>query len=495
MAVLTSTFAQTFPELSVPWQAESTDQPQLMVLNRPLAEQLGLDPDWLETDDGVRFLTGERPTEGSQPVAQGYAGHQFGMYSPRLGDGRALLLGELTDAHGRNHEIHLKGSGRTPYARGGADGQAVLAPMLREYLVSEAMHVLGVPSTRALAVLTTGREVYRDSGGPGAMLVRTADSHLRVGTFQYAQALDASDQTNTDDLVERLVDESLRQHYPALVSSDDEPAALRLFRAVAQRQADLVAQWMLLGFIHGVMNTDNVTISGQSIDYGPCAFMDAFDPQTVFSSIDAQGRYAYGNQPPIAEWNIARFGETLLPLIDDDPNQAIEAAQQVLDTFSRTHHDVWTRGLRAKLGISEDRDDVDEESFKALTDRLFSLMNQHRTDFTSFFRALATAVQTEGDIPAGLAEVITDDDEFRAWVADWRALEPDAELMDRVNPIYIPRNHLVDEALEAAAGGDLSPFEQLLSVLQNPYEEQPDAERYARPAPGSFGSFVTYCGT
>ncbi|WBL20173.1 protein adenylyltransferase SelO [Citricoccus sp. NR2] len=501
---LSARFAQAFPELSIPWQAEATHDPGLVILNEELAQDLGLDVEWLRTADGLRFLTGEALPEDAQPVAQGYAGHQFGMYSPRLGDGRALLLGEITDAEGRTLDLHLKGSGRSPFARGAADGQAVLGPMLREYLISEAMHALGVPTTRALAVITTGREVYRDTGGPGAMLVRVASSHLRVGSFQYAHALESSaENAESSGLVARLVEESLHRHYPnAVAQHPEDPAALTLFREVAHRQAKLVAQWMQLGFIHGVMNTDNMTISGETIDYGPCAFMDEFDPRTVFSSIDHQGRYAFGNQPPIAEWNLARLGETLLPLIDDDPNRAIEAAQQVLNDFAEAHRQAWFDGMRTKLGLSATTND---DVLKHLTDRLFALMAQHRTDYTSFFRILATAAQVPADqIPATLAQVVPDDAEFHAWVEDWQQLGPDPELMDRTNPIYIPRNHLVEDALAAATGEldfgdtaerDLAPFLSLLEVQRYPFAEQPGRERYALPAPETFGRFVTYCGT
>ncbi|MGO1181460.1 MAG: protein adenylyltransferase SelO [Micrococcaceae bacterium] len=500
---LTSRFAQTLPELSVPWQAEATQDPELVILNEDLARELGLDVEWLRTAEGLMFLTGEALPADAQPVAQGYAGHQFGLYSPRLGDGRALLLGELTDQHGHTVDLHLKGSGRTPFARGAADGQAVLGPMLREYLVSEAMDALGVPTTRALAVITTGREAHRDTGGPGAMLVRVASSHLRVGSFQYAHALESAGNDAPTDLLARLVAESLHRHYPhAIEQHPEDPPALTLFRGLAHRQARLVAQWMQLGFIHGVMNTDNTTISGETIDYGPCAFMDEFDPRTVFSSIDHQGRYAFGNQPPIAEWNIARLGETLLPLIDDDPNRAIEAAQEVLNEFAEVHRQAWFDGMRSKLGLSAATND---DALKQLTDRLFALMAQHRTDYTSFFRTLATAAQVPSDqIPATLVQVVPDDAEFHTWVAEWQQLRPDPKLMDRTNPVYIPRNHLVEEALAAATGEldfgdtaapDLTPFLALLEVTQQPFSEQPGRERYALPAPETFGRFVTYCGT
>ena len=296
----------------------------LVLLNAGLAAELGLDAEWLATDDGVRFLTGEQPGPDARPVAQAYAGHQFGHYSPRLGDGRALLLGELTAPDGRLHDLHLKGSGRTPFARGNADGQAVLGPMLREYVVSEAMHALGVPTTRALAVVATGHPVRRETVLPGAVLARTAASHLRVGTAQYAAAL--PERADPTEVLRRIVDEAIARHHPH--ATDAEHPALALYEAVIAAQAELVSRWMLVGFVHGVMNTDNMTLSGETIDYGPCAFIDAFDPAASFSSIDTQGRYAYGNQGPIAAWNLARLGEALVPVLDDDPDRAVSSPRR-----------------------------------------------------------------------------------------------------------------------------------------------------------------------
>ena len=307
-------YATELADLALPWQAADTPEPRLLVLNEALAADLGLDAEWLRTDEGVGLLTGTRVPEGAMPVAQAYAGHQFGGYSPRLGDGRALLLGELASRDGALHDLHLKGSGRTPFSRGG-DGFAAVGPMLREYVVSEAMHALGVPTTRSLAVVATGRPVRREAVLPGAVLARVASSHLRVGTFQYARS------TGDTDLLRRLADHAIARHHPGAAESEQPYVAF--FESVVQAQASLVAQWMLVGFVHGVMNTDNMTISGETIDYGPCAFIDVFDPATVFSSIDEQGRYAFGNQPIVAEWNLARFAESILPLLADTEEAAV----------------------------------------------------------------------------------------------------------------------------------------------------------------------------
>ena len=335
-------FADALPELAVAWQAEEAPEPRLLVLNETLAADLGLDPAWLRTEAGVGLLLGRDLPEGATPVAQGYAGHQFGGYSPRLGDGRALLLGELTDPDGQVHDLHLKGSGRTPYARGG-DGRAAVAPMLREFVVAEAMHALGIPTTRSLAVVATGRPVQRETVLPGAVLARVASSHLRVGSFQYARA------TDDVDLLRRLADHAIARHHPD--AAEAEQPYLALFEAVLDAQASLVARWMLVGFMHGVMNTDNMTISGETIDYGPCAFLDAYDPATVFSSIDHGGRYAYGNQPAIAQWNLARLAEALLPLIDDDQERAIAMATEALHAFP-DRYPLPGAGMRAKLGLT-----------------------------------------------------------------------------------------------------------------------------------------------
>jgi uncharacterized protein YdiU (UPF0061 family) len=360
---------------------------------------------------------------GATPVAQAYSGHQFGGFAPRLGDGRALLLGELVDADGRVRDLHLKGSGRTPFARGG-DGLAAIGPMLREYVVSEAMHALGIPTTRSLAVVATGRPVRRETLLPGAVLARVASSHLRVGSFQYAAA------TGNLDLLRRLADHAIGRHHPGAAESDSP--YLALFEAVIAAQAALVAQWMLVGFIHGVMNTDNMTISGETIDYGPCAFMEAFDPATVYSSIDDRGRYAYGNQPVVAEWNLARLAEALLPLLCDDQEQAIALAVEALGGFRRQYSEAWSAGMRTKLGLPAGLDDA---VLTPLVDELMTLLQANHVDHTSFFRHLGAGARGDTEPTRGL---FLDLAAFDAWAERWRDLGPDADAMDRVNPVYIP---------------------------------------------------------
>ena len=520
-------YATVLPELVVPWQAATAAAPELLLLNEPLAAELGLDPDLLRSEDGVRLLVGNHVPEGATPVAQGYAGHQFGGYSPRLGDGRALLMGELADGR----DLHLKGSGRTPFARGG-DGKAAVGPMLREYVISEAMHALGVPTTRSLAVTATGDTVYREQPLPGAVLARVAAGHERVGTFQFARALaaggagggtgatgggggaaggdrvdghhDIDDDNDDDTVLRRLADHAIARHHPH--AADAENPYLELFASVVRVQADLVARWMLIGFIHGVMNTDNTTISGETIDYGPCAFMESYDPATVFSSIDTGGRYAYGNQPGIVQWNLARFAETLIPLVDPDPEEAVRMLSEVLGTFPEEYERAWTAGMKAKLGLGTEPADADAEEVRGLIDDLLALLTTTRVDFTSFFRHLTTAAGgdesrlrdlfaaapggtcTEADPGAGEGPV-------DAWLARWRALAPRASVMAAANPVYIPRNHLVKEALDAATAGDPSPVRDLLVVVTDPYTERPGLERYAQPAPAGAAPHVTYCGT
>ncbi|WP_139977389.1 protein adenylyltransferase SelO [Nocardioides litoris] len=483
-------FADELPELALPWQAEEVAAPQLLVLNEPLAAELGLDVDWLRSPDGLRFLVGGLVPEGARPVAQGYAGHQFGGWSPRLGDGRALLLGELTDREGRRRDLHLKGSGRTPFARGG-DGRAAVGPMLREHVVSEAMHALGVPTTRSLAVVATGREVQREVPLPGALLVRVASSHLRVGSFQYARALEAQHSGDrSPGVLQRLLDHAIDRHHPDAAKADRP--ALALLEAVAAAQARLVAAWMQLGFVHGVMNTDNVTISGETIDYGPCAFLDVFDVAASFSSIDEGGRYAYGNQPAIAEWDLARLAEALLPLVEGDgvdEAAAIELATASLGTFRTAYAEAWDDGWARKLGLGADGAGGSEE-VKAVVAGLTDLMRADRVDLTSFLVALADG--RARDLVLDLAA-------HDAWHARWQALGPDVDLMRRTNPVRIPRNHLVQEALDAATAGDLGPLGPLLAAVTSPYDVDGSTpagmERYAEPAPDSFGDYTTYCGT
>jgi uncharacterized protein YdiU (UPF0061 family) len=478
----THRFATELPELSLAWRAEETPDPRLLVLNESLAAELGLDPDALRGPDGVGLLTGTRVPPGATPVAQAYAGHQFGGYAPRLGDGRALLVGELTDREGRLRDLHLKGSGRTPFSRG-ADGRAAVGPMLREYVVSEAMHALGVPTTRALGVVATGRDIMRENVLPGAVLARVAGSHLRVGSFQYAAA------TGDAELLRRLADHAIDRHYPDAASAERPYRAL--FEAVVAAQADLVARWMLVGFVHGVMNTDNMTISGETIDYGPCAFLEAYDPTTVYSSIDVGGRYAYGNQPVVAEWNLARFAETLLPLFADGQDEAVELAMESLGRFRERYTATYSAGLRAKLGLPATLPDAGADEASLATE-LLELLRASHVDWTSGFRALGAAARGDVEPFRGLVLDLAAADD---WLGRWRALGPDADLMARSNPVYVPRNHLVEEALVAATAGDLDPVRRLIEVVQHPFEERPGLERHAAPAPQDFGRYTTYCGT
>lgn len=477
-------FARELAEMAVPWQAEEAPEPQLLVLNDTLAAELGLDFRYLRSAEGIRLLAGNHVPEGATPVAQAYAGHQFGGYSPLLGDGRALLLGELTDPRGNVHDLHLKGSGRTPFARAG-DGRAVVGPMLREYLVSEAMHALDIPTTRSLAVVGTGRLVRRDTMLPGAVLARVAGSHLRVGSFQYARA------TDNIDLLRRLADHAISRHHPAAAAAENP--YLALFSSVVTAQASLVAQWMLVGFVHGVMNTDNMTISGETIDYGPCAFMDAFNPGAVYSSIDVGGRYAYANQPVIAEWNLARLAEAILPLINEDQEQAVAPAVEALGAFRRQYSDAWFGGMKAKLGLAGVRPGTPEaDTASELVDGVVALLKDGPVDYTLFFRNLGKAAR--GDVRP-VRGMVLDLAAFDAWHGRWKSLSPDAERMDRVNPVYIPRNHLVEEALAAATDGELDPLSRLLEAVTAPYDERPGLERYTEGAPEDFGNYMTFCGT
>ncbi|MTB73239.1 YdiU family protein [Arsenicicoccus sp. MKL-02] len=479
---LEDTYARAVPALSLAWSAAPVPAPRLLALDEGLAGELGLDPAWLRSPDGVALLAGQVP-DGVTTVAQAYAGHQFGGYSPRLGDGRALLLGELVDASGTRRDLHLKGSGRTPFARGG-DGKAAVGPMLREHLVSVAMHALGIPTTRALAVVATGETVLRETPLPGAILARVAASHLRVGTFQYAAA------SGDPALLRSLADYAIARHHPAAAEAD-EPY-LELFRRVALAQAELVAQWSLVGFVHGVMNTDNMTISGETIDYGPCAFLDAYDPATVYSSIDSGGRYAFGNQPAAAQWNLARLGETLIPLIGDGADGAVESATAVLHEFAERYDQAFVEGMADKLGLDESAlgDGVDE-TVRELVRDLLALLQTNGVDWTSFFRALS-ARTADGHF--------LDATDFHAWVARRDALLPQdraavAARMDAVNPVYVPRNHRVEEALARATAGDLGPFERLLGAVSSPYADRPGLEDLRGPAPAGAPRHITYCGT
>jgi uncharacterized protein YdiU (UPF0061 family) len=463
--------------------------PQLVRLNTALAECLGLDPDALASPDGVAVLAGNRVPEGAVPIALAYAGHQFGHFVPQLGDGRAILLGEVVGRDGLRRDIQLKGSGPTPFSRRG-DGRAALGPVLREYLVSEAMAALGVPTTRALAAVTTGEAVRRETALPGAVLTRVAASHLRVGSFQYFAAQgDAA-------AVRLLADYAIARHVPAAAAAAQPYRAL--LDEVIARQAELVARWLHIGFIHGVMNTDNTSISGETIDYGPCAFMDAYDPATVFSSIDHGGRYAYGNQPRIAQWNLARLAETLLPLLAEDQDQGVAVAQEALAAFGPRFQAAYLDGLRRKIGLATGREDD-----AALVQDLLQRMAANHADFTLTFRRLADAVAgPDGD--AAIRGLFADPGAYDAWAARWRQrldddpVEPAARraAMRAVNPAFIPRNHLVEAALAAAVEKrDFAPFDELLEVVSRPYEDRPEFARYAEPPGPDQAVYQTFCGT
>ncbi|MFZ5987015.1 MAG: protein adenylyltransferase SelO [Bacillota bacterium] len=455
--------------------------PELAVLNHSLATSLGLDAEALQSEDGVAMLAGNQTPEGALPLAQAYAGHQFGHFT-MLGDGRAILIGEQITPLGERFDIQLKGSGRTPYSRGG-DGRAALGPMLREYIISEAMHALGIPTTRSLAVVTTGETVIRETALPGAILTRVAASHLRVGTFQYAA------RWRTVEELKALADYTINRHFPNVEANENR--YLSLLQEVIKRQAVLIAKWQLVGFIHGVMNTDNMTISGETIDYGPCAFMDTYDPRTVFSSIDTHGRYAYGNQPDIAGWNLARFAETLLPLLDVNREQAVKLAQDAVSGFIELYRRNWLTGMRAKLGIFNE-----EPQDESLIEELLRMMQKYHADYTNTFRALTFDTQEE--------TVLLGTQEFAQWHEMWRARlgrqqeqkETSKQLMRNSNPALIPRNHRVEEALEAAVKhGDYSVMERLLAVLSSPYARSPEQDEYSAPPAPSACPYRTFCGT
>jgi uncharacterized protein YdiU (UPF0061 family) len=463
--------------------------PALVVLNGPLAEQLGLDPASLEAR-AAALLSGNELAEDADPIAMAYAGHQFGHFVPQLGDGRALLLGELRARDGALRDVHLKGSGRTRFSRGG-DGRAALGPMLREYLVSEAMHALGIPTTRSLAVVGTGERVLRDTGPlPGAVLTRVAASHVRVGTFEYFGA------RGDTDGVRALLDYVIARHYPQARAAD--APALAVLDAVVERQATLIAHWVRVGFIHGVMNTDNMAISGETIDYGPCAFMDQYDAQQVFSSIDRRGRYAYANQPAIAKWNLARFAETLLPLVHPDGEQAVGLATEALQRFDARFDAQLLAAMRRKIGLASA-----EQGDAELVARFLACLQAGAADFTLAFRRLADAVRDGGSTGA-LRELFPASSGIDEWLGDWRRRlerdprEPAARAADMyaVNPAFIPRNHRVEAALQAASDrGDLAPLHRLLEVLRRPYDDQPDAAAYMQPPEAAERVLQTFCGT
>lgn len=482
-----NTFARDLEGLYVSWKATPVSRPTLAKFNRELAEELGLDTDALDSEEGARIFAGNQAPDGAAPLAQAYAGHQFGSFVPQLGDGRALLLGEVIDRYGRRRDIQLKGSGRTPFSRAG-DGKAALGPVLREYVIGEAMHALGIPTTRALAAVTTGEPVYRESTLPGAVLTRVAASHIRVGTFQYFAVRGELAKLRL------LADYVILRHYPELRSHATPYLALLV--STAERQAALIARWMHVGFIHGVMNTDNMSISGETIDYGPCAFMDHYDPATVFSSIDLHGRYCYANQPMIAQWNLARLAETLLPLIDSDSDRAIARASEVINAFPGLYERHWLAGMRAKLGLFSE-----EEGDLALATGLLTVMQGKNVDWTLAFRYLADAAEgREERIHALFAEA----PDFLEWSKVWHsrlsresvARSDCARAMRGVSPAFIPRNHRVEEALSAAVErADYAPIDTLVKILARPFDEQPEFAVFAEPALPGPERYRTFCGT
>ena len=463
--------------------------PRLVKLNEALARHLGLDPAQLATPEGVEILAGNRVPKRGEPLAMAYAGHQFGAFVPQLGDGRAILLGEIVDTDGVRRDIQLKGSGPTPFSRNG-DGRAALGPVLREYIISEAMAALGVPTTRSLAVVATGETVRREIPFPGAVLTRVASSHIRVGTFQFFAA------RGDVDGVRHLADHVIARHYPEAVEAPNRYRTL--LDLVIARQSELVAKWLLVGFIHGVMNTDNMSVAGETIDYGPCAFMDTYDPGTVYSSIDTLGRYAYGNQPSIAKWNLARLAETLLPLLAEDKDAAVADAQEAITAFPTHFESAYTVGLGRKIGLMERRpDDL------SLAQDLLERMARNGADFTLTFRRLCDAA-ANSDADVAVRSLFADAHAFDDWAARWRQrlAEEGGEASDRqaamrtANPAFIPRNHLVEEAIFAAVSKvDFSPFENLLTVLSRPYEDQPTLGRYAEPPRPEQVVHQTFCGT
>ena len=496
-----NTYARELPGAYVAWKPAAVPAPRLLYFNDALADALGLDAAVLRRGDVAAIFAGNALPEGAEPIAQAYAGHQFGGFSPQLGDGRALLIGEVIDRAGQRRDIALKGSGRTPFSRGG-DGKAAVGPMLREVLIGEAMHALGIPTTRALAVVATGEPVYREITMPGAVLTRVAASHLRVGTFQYFAA-----RGDLDGLA-RLTDYAIARHDPQLIDTPNRPLAL--LRAVAARQASLIAQWMNVGFIHGVMNTDNMAISGETIDYGPCAFMEACDPKAVFSSIDHGGRYAYGNQPHIARWNLARLAEALLPLMADADDEAsvqraVAQVTEVIDAFPAAYTAALLQGQRAKLGLlaATPADDADDT---ALAEAWLALLHAQRVDFTLGWRRVADAAEGRD---AALKALFADTAPLDIWLARWRerCARDDAAgaaggparaaRMRRASPWLIARNHRVEEALAAAQNdNDLEPLQRLLAALRQPFDETPALAAYAEPAPADVTAcYQTFCGT
>ncbi len=482
-----NSYAEKLEGFYVDWDADKAKEPELIHFNESLAKELGLDLGKVASQTLADWFSGNEKPEGAHTLAQVYAGHQFGGFSPQLGDGRALLIGEVVDANNARFDIQLKGSGRTPFSRGG-DGKAAIGPVLREYLMAEAMHALGVPTTRALAAVKTGDYVFRERPLPGAVLTRVASSHVRVGTFQFFASRGELDK------VKQLADYAIWRHYPELETHDDKYTAL--LASVCERQANLIAKWMSIGFIHGVMNTDNMTLSGETIDYGPCAFMDHYDAKTVFSSIDEHGRYAYGNQPVLAQWNLARLAECLVPLMDENREKAVEKATKIIEDFSGVYETKWLALMRSKLGL-----ETEQEGDLDLAQGFLETMQGQQVDLTLAFRSLSDVLRGDETRLRDLYQVTALLD---PWLETWRTRieadngKPDGERadeMDAVNPLYIPRNHKVEEALSAAETGDMKPFDTLYDVLQSPYQEQDGLAEFAQPAADGNPHFQTFCGT
>ncbi|TPM90151.1 protein adenylyltransferase SelO [Mesorhizobium sp. B2-1-3A] len=488
LPALRNSYAQLPERFFAATDPRPVSSPTPIRFNRPLAEELGLDADQLTGPNGVEMFAGNRFPEGMQPVALAYAGHQFGNFVPQLGDGRALLLGEVVDINGIRRDIQLKGSGPTRFSRNG-DGRAALGPVLREYVVSEAMAALGIPTTRSLAAVLTGDPVYREVRLPGAVLTRVAASHIRIGTFQYFAA------RHDIDGLRILANYAIERHFPHLAGQAKPYRAL--LEAAVAAQADLVARWMLVGFIHGVMNTDNMLISGETIDYGPCAFMDAYDPGAVFSSIDRAGRYAYANQPRVATWNLARLAETLLPLMSTDENEAVAEAEEVLRSFQSSYEAVLQRGFRRKLGLL-----TEAEGDLQLAADFLDVLARGEADFTLGFRRLGDDLDAD-DAQGTARQLFQDPGAFDAWSARWRErIASEAAdtatrraAMHAVNPKFIPRNHRIEAMIQAALGGDFQPFEEMLAVVTRPFDEQPGMERYAKPPRPDERVLQTFCGT
>ena len=482
-----NSYARLPAPFQLPQRPAAVSAPKLIAFNRPLAAELGLDLEGASDQRLAAIFSGQEIAEGAQPLAMAYAGHQFGQFVPQLGDGRAILLGEVIDRNGERRDIQLKGGGQTPFSRRG-DGRAALGPVLREYIVSEAMAALGVPSTRALAAVLTGDPVYRETALPGAVFTRVAASHIRVGTFQFFAA------RGDHEALRRLADYVIARHYPGL--EHQENSHLALLKAIVTRQAELIAHWMAVGFIHGVMNTDNMTVSGETIDFGPCAFMDTYDPAKVFSSIDQFGRYAYRNQPAVAQWNLARLAEAMLPILDSDIDAAVEMANGAVIDFAQLYQAAWLKRMGAKIGLLNP-----EEGDRPLIEGLLDVMAQGGADFTLTFRALCAAA--EGN-DAPVHACLADPSAFDAWAGAWRerlgrdAQTPTAraEAMRHANPYIIPRNHRIEQAIVAAVStGDFAPFERMVEAVIKPYETREAFADFTKPPQEDEVVLRTFCGT